>query len=444
MNTLKSVAQLRGQTGFFLRSISSSQGCYANYKCDVLIVGGGSAGCSIGAKLSSKLGEGKVIILEPADKHYYQPLFTLIGGGMKQLKDSHKPMKEVLPVLAKWIKDKADVFNPYLNTVTTKCGDNIEYDFMIVATGLQLDYHKIPGLVNALEIDKGPVCSIYSPKYVNRTYEALNKFKGGNAIFTFPNSPVKCPGAPQKICYIAEEFFRKKNVRKNAKIIYNTSLPVLFGAKHYADALWKVVEERKIDVNLRTNLVAITDNGKQAIFENLDTNVQTKVDFNLLHVTPPMSTPDELKQCTDLVNDAGFVNVNKFTLRHLKHQNIFALGDCASTPNPKTAAAISVQTKVVYSNLMSIMEGGNPVANYDGYASCPLVTGNKSCILAEFDYDFQPMESFPIDQAKERRTMFYLKKDLMPALYWHVMLNGLWNGPGLLRNITNLIKAFKV
>ena len=118
-------------------------------------------------------------------------------------------MKDVLPVLAKWIKDKADVFEPHLNTVTTKCGDTIEYDYMVVATGLQLDYHKIPGLVNALEIDKGPVCSIYSPKYVNRTYEALQQFKSGNAIFTFPNSPIKCPGAPQKICYIAEEFFRK-------------------------------------------------------------------------------------------------------------------------------------------------------------------------------------------------------------------------------------------
>ncbi|CAO1317385.1 unnamed protein product [Diamesa hyperborea] len=444
MNTLKTMSHLRCQSRYLLRNFSSSQVTYENHKCKVLVVGGGSAGCTIGAKLSSVLGEGKVIILEPADKHYYQPLFTLVGGGMKKLEDSYKPMEEVLPVLAKWVKDKAAKFDANANKVMTKNGDVIEYEYMVVATGLQLNYDKIPGLLKALEVPQGPVCSIYSPTYVDRTYEALQNFKSGNAIFTFPNSPVKCPGAPQKICYIAEEYFRKNKVRKNATIMYNTSLPVIFGVKHYADALWKVVEKRGINVNLRTNLVEILSNGKQAVFENLDTKQFTTVDFNFLHVTPPMSAPDELRQSTDLVNEAGFVDVHKYSLQHSKFPNVFAMGDCSSSPNSKTAAAVAAQSKVVYSNLMEVMKGGKPVANYDGYASCPLVTGYNSCILAEFDYDLKPMESFPIDQAKERMSMFIMKKDFMPGLYWHLMLNGLWNGPGFLRKASNLIKDFKL
>lgn len=199
---------------------------------------------------------------------------------MKTLEDSSRPMAEVLSPLTKWVKDKAEKFDPKNNTVTTKNGDTIEYDYMVVAAGLQLNYEKIPGLVEALAIPKGAVCSNYSPKYVNGVYQAMENFKNGNAFFTFPNSPVKCPGAPQKICYIFEHYLRKTKKRANAKIFYNSSLAVIFGVKHYADALWKVVEKRGINVNLRTNLVEVLPGGRQAVFENLDTQARTTVDVS--------------------------------------------------------------------------------------------------------------------------------------------------------------------
>lgn len=207
-------------------------------------------------------------------------MFTLIGGGMKTIDDSCRPTKDVLSPLVNWVKDKAETFDPKNNKVTTKSGDTIEYEFMVVAMGLKLNYDKIPGLVEALSIPNGGVCSIYSPKYVDRVYQALENFRGGNAIFTFPNSPVKCPGAPQKIAYIAEHYLRRAKKRGGAKVIYNTSLPVIFGVKTYADALWKVVKNRNIDVNLRTNLVEVLPCGKKAIFENLDTQEKTTVDVS--------------------------------------------------------------------------------------------------------------------------------------------------------------------
>jgi eukaryotic sulfide quinone oxidoreductase len=199
---------------------------------------------------------------------------------MKTLEESARPMGDVLSPLVTWVKDKADKFDPKNNKVTTKNGDVIEYDYMVVAAGLQLNYDKIPGLLEALAIPKGAVCSIYSPKYVNRVHEAMQNFRSGNAIFTFPNSPVKCPGAPQKICYITEHYLRKNKKRAGAKIFYNTSLPVIFGVKHYAAALWKVVENRDINVNLRTNLIEVLPGGKQAVFENLDTQEKTTVDVS--------------------------------------------------------------------------------------------------------------------------------------------------------------------
>ncbi|KXJ81652.1 hypothetical protein RP20_CCG018303 [Aedes albopictus] len=363
-------------------------------RCKVLVVGGGAGGCAVAAKLSSKLGEGKVTILEPADKHYYQPMFTLIGGGIKTLKDSYRPMSKVLPTLAKWVKDSAVKFEPENNTVYTANGD-----FLLVATGLQLNYDKIPGLVDALSIPKGKVCSNYSPKYVDRTYQALQAFKSGNAIFTYPNSPVKCPGAPQKILYIGEHYLRKSKKRQNANVIYNSSLPVIFGVKHYADQLWKIVEKRDIKVNLRTNLIEVIPDKNQAVFENLD-------------------KPEE-----------------KFTTDHVRYENVFAIGDCSASPNSKTAASVAAQSQVVYKNMIAVMHGVKPSQVFNGYASCPLVTGYNTCIMAEFDYSLTPLETFPIDQSKERISMFYMKKDLMPPLYWHLLLNGLWNGPGFARKL---------
>lgn len=419
-----------------VRGFATSNSLNENHKCKVLVVGGGAGGCAVAAKLSSRLGAGKVMILEPADKHYYQPMFTLIGGGIKTLKDSWRPMSKVLPTLAKWVQDSAAKFDPANNTVYTAKGDKIEYDFLLVATGLQLNYDKVPGLVEALSIPKGKVCSNYSPKYVDRTYQALQAFKSGNAIFTYPNSAVKCPGAPQKILYLAEHYLRKSNKRKNAKVVYNTSLPVLFGVKHYADQLWKIVEKRDIKVNLRTNLIEVIPDKNQAVFQNLDKPEEKfTTDYELLHVTPPMSAPDALTACTSLVTETGFVDVSKDTLQHLKYENVFAIGDCSASPNSKTAASVAAQSQVVYKNMVAVMNGVKPVRVFDGYASCPLVTGYNTCIMAEFDYSLTPLETFPIDQSKERVSMFYMKKDLMPPLYWHLLLNGLWNGPGFARKL---------
>lgn len=151
-----------------------------------------------------------------------------------------------------------------------------------------------------------------------------------------------------------------------------------------------------------------------------------------------MSTPDVLRTCKDLVNDAGYVDVDKDTLRSTKFGNVFAIGDCGNSPNSKTAASVAAQSQIVFKNMQAVMNGQDPKSVYDGYASCPLVTGYGSCILAEFDYNLTPTETFPISQDREMFIMYMMKKDFMPPLYWHMMLNGYWNGPGLMRSVMHL------
>ncbi|XP_015524956.1 sulfide:quinone oxidoreductase, mitochondrial [Neodiprion lecontei] len=419
----------------------------AHHSCKILVVGGGTAGCTMAAKFSNKFKGSKdtVVIVEPSERHYYQPMFTLIGGGVKTLESSYKSMEKVLPKDAQWIKDRVVKFEPESNTVTVANGDSIQYEYLIVALGLQLYWNKIPGLSEALEDPKVPVCSIYGPETVGKVFRTIENTKSGSAYFTFPNSPVKCPGAPQKIVYLAEEYWHNKRKLQDIHVTYNTALPVIFGVKKYADALWKVCQSRNISVNLQTNLIEIRTSKNEAVFQNLQNPDELNtVKYSMLHVTPPMGPPELLKNHSALTNEAGFLSVDPQTLRHDKYSNIFGLGDCTNTPNSKTMAAIAAQSKVVYEHLSADLSGKVSKETYNGYASCPLVTGYGKCILAEFDYKLQPTETFPINQAKEYFAMYLLKKYFFPYLYWNWMLKGHWNGPAIFRKYLNCFSRKEV
>ncbi|XP_059162689.1 sulfide:quinone oxidoreductase, mitochondrial-like [Physella acuta] len=401
-------------------------------KYKLVVVGGGSGGCAVAAKFSS-LGK-ECAVIEPNNMHYYQPIWTLVGAGLKGFQSSVQPMSQVLPQSCEWIQERAVKFDPQNNTVELASGDKVQYDYLVVAMGIQLDYGKVKGLLDALEHDT-TVASNYHPRWVNKTFPALQQFRGGNAIFTFPNTPIKCAGAPQKIMYLADEFFRKACVRDQTKVLFNTSLGVIFGVKKYADALQKVIDKKDITVNYKHNLVEVDHKTKTALFEKLDDNnkiVPFKYDF--LHVTPPMSSPDVLK-ASPLVNEAGWVDVHKHTLQHNKFPNIFGLGDCTSLPTSKTGAAVAAQCGILHKNLTALVKGNSLEPLYDGYTSCPLITSSRTCILAEFDYEGKPLETLPINQAKELNLSYNMKAYVMPEIYWKVMMKGRWNGPKTFRRI---------
>ncbi|KAF0770301.1 Uncharacterized protein FWK35_00000797 [Aphis craccivora] len=403
------------------------------HSCKLLIVGGGSGGCTMAAKLSKY--ERDVIILEPNDTHYYQPMFTLIGGGMKTISQSRSSTKSVIPKNVNWIQDRVKSFNPKVNIVTTSNGDIINYDYMVVSIGLQYNYDQIIGLREALDEKDSGVCTNYSSQYVEKTYQILQNFNGGNAIFTFPNTPIKCAGAPQKIMYITEDYLRRNGKRNKANIIYKTSTPAIFGVKKYAQKLQQICNARNIEVGTRQNLIKIDATQNKATFEFLDIPNKTEsLEYSMLHVTPPMGPPDVLIK-SSLSNSAGYLDVDPYTLRHNVYGNIFGIGDCTSCPTSKTGAAVAAQSIIVLKNIINVMNGKNIKDKYDGYTSCPLVTGYSKCILAEFDYNLKPLETFPINQGNELRSMLLMKKHALPFIYWNIMLKGYWNGPKMIRKI---------
>ncbi len=426
----------------------------------ILVIGGGTAGIMVAAQLLKKNKGLNIGIIEPANVHYYQPAWTLVGAGTYDYDKTARPMGDIIPKGTTWIKDYASAFNPENNTVSTKSSGDITYDYLVVAPGLAYDFSLVPGLGDAM--DKGVVCSNYTdPKH---TWDVVKNFKGGTALFTQPTTPIKCGGAPQKIMYLAENHFRKSGVKSKTDIVFATGGSVIFGVKPIAKTLMEVVDRKDINLRFHHKLVSIdavkqiawyelakdvtsggcvvmsgADDGN-IIDENFQYNykdVKVTVDgdrygihYDMLHTAPPSVAPKFI-QDSPLVNDAKWLDVDHHTMQHNKYSNVFGLGDVAALPTAKTGAAIRKQVPVVVDNI-SLLIDHNKIGtkSYNGYSSCPLVTDYGKMVLAEFDYgsNFTPDPKLKrmliSDSSKEHWRLWLLKKYMLPYLYWNKMMKG--------------------
>ena len=387
----------------------------------IVIAGGGSAGLAVASRLLAADPSLDVAVIEPSRDHYYQPLWTLVGAGVFDKEITRRPEADYMPKGATWLEDGVVALDPDKKRVGLRSGGSVGYDQLVVALGMQLDWGKIEGLEGHL--GKDGVCSNYSYETTDSTWRFLRDFPGGKLVFTFPSTPIKCAGAPQKIMYLADDHLRKRGVRERSTITYAAAGAAIFGVKHYRSALEPIVARKGIDTLFRHDLTAVRPKSREAVFRQLDEKREVVLPYDFLHVVPPQSAPDVVKQ-SPLADAAGWAEADKHTLQHPKYPDVFALGDNSSLPTSRTGAAIRKQAPVLVQNLLAHRAGSGLTARYDGYASCPLVTGYGKLILAEFDYDGQPAESFPFDQTVERFSMYMLKAYGLPDMYWNGMLRG--------------------
>ena len=395
---------------------------------EIVIIGGGTAGLTVAAQLRRAAPKADVAVIEPSERHYYQPLWTLVGGGVVPIEKTVRPERDYIPDGVTWIRDSVESVHPEANRLTLSDGSAVDYAFLVVAPGIELNWAGIEGLPAAL--GSGGVCSNYSPDLAPYTWETLRGLsRGSRLIFTQPSTPVKCGGAPQKIMYLAADHLRRTGKLDSASIIFKSPGSVVFGVKEFERTLKKVIARYGIDFQLGKELVAIDGAAARARFrvthpESGETTFEEER-FDMLHVVPPQRAPAFVRE-GPLANADGWLDVDRSTLRHARFDNIFGLGDAAGTPNAKTGAAVRKQAPVVVGNLLAQRKSGETrtAMEYSGYSSCPLVTGYGRLVLAEFDYDNRPDPSFPFDTTKERRSMYLLKRYVLPGLYWHGMLRG--------------------
>lgn len=397
----------------------------------VVIVGGGAAGIAVAASLLQRSPGLDIAIVDPADIHYYQPGWTLVGAGVFQPGTTARTMASVLPRGVHWIKSAVAAFEPERNAIVLDGCRVVKYEQLVVCPGLKLDWHGVEGLSETL--GRNGVTSNYRYDLAPYTWHLVQQLHRGKAVFTQPPMPIKCAGAPQKAMYLSADHWRRTGVLKAVDIQFASAGAVLFGVADYVPALMEYVQAYGIGLNFGETLVAVDGPGRRATFSKAapdGTKTTVTREFDLLHVVPPQTAPDFVR-VSPLADAAGWVDVDPATLRHKLHANVFALGDAASTPNAKTAAATRMQAPVVAHNLLATRgaakEKAQGDAKYNGYGSCPLTVERGKIVLAEFTYGGKLAPSLPtwlIDGTRPSALAWYLKERVLPPLYWEAMLKG--------------------
>jgi sulfide:quinone oxidoreductase len=394
---------------------------------EVVIIGGGAAGISVAASLLARRPGLDVAIVDPADVHYYQPGWTMVGGGVFDPGTTARTMASLLPKDVHWIKAAVAAFEPENDSIILDGCRVVRYNQLVVCPGLKLDWQAVDGLADTL--GRNGVTSNYRYDLAPYTWELVQKLRGGRALFTQPPMPIKCAGAPQKAMYLSADHWKRQGVLKDVEIQLHSAGAALFGVPAYVPALMEYVQAYGVGLNFGHTLTSVDGPRKRATFRvsasNGDTQLVTR-DFDLLHVVPPQKAPDFVR-VSPLADGAGWVDVDPATLRHQKYPNVFALGDVANTPNAKTAAAARKQAPVVAHNLLCMRGEAQGQAHYDGYGSCPLTVERGKIVLAEFGYGGKLLPTFPrwlIDGTKPSRLAWYLKERILAPLYWEAMLKG--------------------
>jgi sulfide:quinone oxidoreductase len=395
---------------------------------DIVIVGGGAAGIAVASSLLARKADLDIAIIDPAEVHYYQPGWTMVGAGVFQAATTARTMASLIPPGVHWIKAAVAAFDPDNHAVVLDGCREVSYGRLVVAPGLKLNWGGVEGLVDTL--GRNGVTSNYRYDLAPYTWQLVQGLKRGRAVFTQPPMPIKCAGAPQKAMYLSADHWRSTGVLSAIQVDFYNAGAVLFGVKEYVPALMDYVERYGISLQFQHTLTRVDGPARTAWFTRTaadGSKSEVETPFDMLHAVPPQVAPDFLR-VSPLADAAGWLDVDPATLRHRTHADVYGLGDASNAPNAKTAAAARKQAPVVAHNLlkdMGVLKAGD--AAYDGYGSCPLTVERGRIVLAEFGYGGKLLPSFPrwlIDGTRPSRLAWLLKERMLPPVYWRAMLKG--------------------
>lgn len=402
----------------------NEQHCGPTISGDIVVIGGGSAGIGLLASLLKRDPQLNIILIEPSAEHYYQPAWTLVGGGAHDIRKTMRPMARVLPDGVTWVQAAVSELLPDEQALLLDSGQRVTWNNLIVCPGLRLAWEKIEGLEQTL--GHNGVTSNYSYQHAAYTWQLVQQLKGGKAIFTQPAMPIKCAGAPQKALYLSCDHWLRQGDLHHIEVEFNLAGAALFGVATFVPPLMKYIEKYRARLAFNSNLIKVDGPARKAWFEVKDAEGNVSVEeksFDLLHVVPPQIAPDFIRH-SPLADAAGWCEVDPHSLQQVRYPHIFALGDVCSTSNAKTAAAVRKQIVVVAENLLALRRQVPLPLKYDGYGSCPLAVEKGKVVLAEFGYGGKLLPTFPLDPTVARRSAWLLKATLLPWFYWNGMLKG--------------------
>ncbi|PTY35972.1 pyridine nucleotide-disulfide oxidoreductase [Saccharospirillum sp. MSK14-1] len=386
----------------------------------IVIAGGGAAGIAVAASLKQRQASLRIAVVEPNQTHVYQPGQTLVGRGVMRLKQLQRSTVSLLPKGVDWVQQRVAAFEPDQRQIRLDNDAVLHYEQLVVALGLELNLQAIEGLADTL--GKNGVTSNYVTDIADYTWQQVQSLRSGKAIFTQPPMPIKCAGAPQKAMYLSCDYWQQQGRLGGIEVQFHNAGAALFGVAEFVPVLESYVRSYGAMPVFGSTLVRVDGPNRKAWFSQADGG-EREVSFDLLHVTPPQRAPAVVRDSA-LANEAGWLDVDQYSLQHPRYANVFSLGDVCSAPNAKTAAAVRKQAPVVARNILAMRKGQSFPAVYNGYGACPLTVEAGKVVLAEFGYGGQLQPSFPLNPTRPRRFYWWMKTTLFPWVYWHLMLKG--------------------
>ena len=395
----------------------------------IVIVGGGAAGLSAANRLAAGLSGARITIIEKRARHIYQPGLTLVATGIWKQRKVLDRNERYVPSGARWIKSMVAEFDPDANRVVTDAGEVVEYDYLIVTTGLKVDFSDIEGMSTDLIGQAGIGCVYDNNHHATRTWAMIDRFaqKGGVGLFTRPAGAIKCAGAPLKVTMLTEDLLQRRGRRRSAEFHYPTAEDSLFSQPDMNEFLKREFPDRGINVRWTHRLAGIEPELQRATFATPEGPV--RLDYDFIHVVPAMRAPDALADSALAWQSGPFASgrwmeVDQHTLRHPRFPNVFGAGDCVGTPIGKTAASVKAQVPVATENMIRAIQQREMTARYNGYTSCPLITARGRGILVEFDYQLDMVPSFPFISPYEEHWVPWVMKDRMLHAAYNAMMRG--------------------
>lgn len=394
----------------------------------IVIAGSGLGGIAVASRLCAMLDGARITMLDRKEEHNYQPGYTLVASGIWPVSKVRDRNADFHPDGIEWVREMAAGFEPDANIVVTDAGRRIRYDYLVVATGLHLDYAAIEGM-DVQAIGQNGVGSVYySPDAAFATWQAMQQFrqKGGEAIMTLPATPLKCAGAPLKMTFLLRDRLKQSGVVEASRIRFMSAGKTVFGVPKINDLVLDYWQRMKIGVEFEQKLKAIDIGARKAWFALPDGHV-TEAAYDFIHVVPPMRAPDSVRKSLLAWQEGpmaagGWLEVDKGTLQHRRYPNVFGVGDINGTPRGKTAATVKKSAPIVAGNLVDVIAGRAPSQTFDGYTSCPLIVREGSALLIEFDYEGRLTPSLPmIEPLQESWFAWLMKTQLLKPAYIAVL-----------------------
>ncbi|MBK1735750.1 pyridine nucleotide-disulfide oxidoreductase [Halorhodospira abdelmalekii] len=390
----------------------------------VVIVGAGAAGLAAANRLSRRLDGAQITVIDRREPHYYQPGLTLVATGVWERGKTEDRNDRYMPRDVDWIKAHVAEYDPDHDRVVTDTGESIEYDYLIVATGLQLRFDQVPGMDPERIGSHGVGCVYDTPQNAARTWEALEPFthQGGKGLFIRPPGAIKCAGAPLKMTMLTEHRLRQRGARERSELHYYVPGSGLFSQPRIDDFLDNHFPERGITIHRHHRVKELDAENRQVVFTSEEHGEHTET-FDFIHLPPPMSAPEPVRESPLAAQEGehaadGWLEVDPYTLRHKRYANVFGAGDICGVPISKTSASSKNMVPVVVQNLIDDIEGRECSAEYTGYTSCPLITEIGRAILVEFDYSLEMVPTLPlISPYEEHWVSWIMKVELLQPMY---------------------------